>query len=69
MNFKVAIISNLIYMARYAGDFSTILKLFRNFKKDNITYIKFSNVVLLTILLLYLFVGVSSLLLNSFIQI
>ena len=47
------------------GDFSTILKLSRNSKKDNVTYIKFSNIVLLTILLLYLFTGVSSLLLNS----
>ena len=51
------------------GDFSTTLKLSRNFKKDNIIYIKFSNMVLLRILLLYLSVGVSSLLLNSLIQI
>ena len=54
-------------MAGYIGDFSTILKLFRNSKKDNITYIKFGNIVLPTILLLYLFIGVSSLLLNSLI--
>ena len=62
-------ISNLIYTARYAGDFSTILKLSRNSKKDDVTYIKFGNVVLLTILLLYSFAGVSSSLLNSLIQI
>ena len=49
------------------GDFSTVLKLSRNSKKDNVTYIEFGNVVLLAILLLYLFIGVSSLLLNSFI--
>jgi hypothetical protein len=61
------VILNLIYVARYIGDFSTILKLFRNSKKDNVTYIKFSNVVLPIILILYLFAGVSSLLLNSLI--
>ena len=60
-------ILNLIYAARYIGDFSTILKLFRNSKKDDITYIKFGNIVLPTILLFYLFIGVSSLLLNSLI--
>jgi len=58
-----------MYTARYAGDFSTALKLSRNSKKDDVTYIKFGNMVLLTILLLYLFAGVSSLLLNSFMQI
>jgi hypothetical protein len=56
-----------MYTARYAGDFSTVLKLFRNSKKDDVTYIKFGNIVLPIILLLYLFTGVSSLLLNSLI--
>ena len=60
-------ILNLIYTARYIGDFSTALKLLRNSKKDNVTYIKFGNIVLPTILLLYLFTGISSLLLNSLI--
>jgi hypothetical protein len=58
-----------MYTARYIGDFSTALKLFRNSKKDNITYIEFGNVVLLAILFLYLFTGVSSLLSNSLMQI
>ena len=56
-----------MFIARYTGDFSTTLKLSRNPKKDDVTYIKFSNVVLLTILLLYLFTEVNSLLLNSLI--
>jgi presenilin-like A22 family membrane protease len=50
VNLKVAIISNLIYAAGYIGDFSTILKLFRNSKKDDVTYIKFGNIVIPTIL-------------------
>jgi len=60
-------ILNLMYVARYMGDFSTALKLSRNSKKDNITYIEFGNIVLLIILFLYLFIGVSNLMLNSFI--
>jgi hypothetical protein len=59
------VILNLIYAAGYTGDFSTALKLFRNSKKDDVTYIEFGNIVLPTILLLYLFTGVSSFLLNS----
>ena len=58
-----------MYVAGYAGDFSTTLKLSRNSRKDDVTYIEFSNVVLLTILLLHSFVGVSSSLLNSLMQI
>jgi len=54
-----------MYAAGYTGDFGTALKLFRNSKKDDVTYIKFGNVVLPTILLLYSLTGVSSLLLNS----
>jgi len=60
-------ISNLMYAAGYMGDFSTVLKLSRNSKKDNVTYIEFGNIVLLIILLFHLFVGVNSLLSNSLI--
>ena len=68
-NLKVVIILNFMYAARYAGDFSTALKLSKNSKKDNITYIEFNNMVLLAILLLYLFTEVSSSLSNSLMQI
>ena len=59
MNFIVAIVLNFIYAVRYTKNLSSLLKLSRNWKKDEVAYIKYSNRILYTILFLYLFTRAS----------
>ena len=69
MNFIIATVLNLIYAARYARDLSSLLKLSRNWKKDEVAYIKYSNRMLYTILLFLFIVRASQSLLNSLVNI
>jgi len=68
-NFIVATVSNLIYTAGYIRDLSGLLKLSRNWKKDEVAYIKCSNRMLRTILLLHPFLRASQSLSNSLVNI
>ena len=68
-NLIVVLILDLVDVVKYVRDLSNLLKLFRNWKKDQVVYTKCSNKVLYIVLLLYLVARVSSSLLNSFINI
>ena len=58
-NLIVAMVSNFVYAAGYARDLSSLSKLSRNWKKDEVAYIKCSNRMLHTILLLHPFARAS----------